>query len=346
MAVATKKKRKTTVVPGLGLGAPELATGRAPGVQPLAVAPNYQAMPKFRSTLFTGAEPPGATMPRAGYGGAYDPTLGAPFGAPGSAAGGGKAYAPTTYYTYKAEVPMQGWDRSAVIGYTPGKGYYKKYLAPGGGGAAAPAAGPPGEINIPGFNPDYGAAIEGDWEYRSALADLAAADKADQAALNQGLKSLAVGYGGDLSSLVKQGLIDQQAADAAKSNEFSFSKELDRALGRGQAGAAEELGSRGSLRSGALAVMQGMLQENYQREQTKGMNDLLAQIGGLRTGAAQASAGRRSGLANVRASIANRLAADPRYAPRAGGAAKWNADVGGYVTSDGRIYDRNGNLLY
>jgi hypothetical protein len=204
----------------------------------------------------------------------------------------------------------------------------------------------PTNIGIAGYNPpDLGGAIGGDWEYQAALGDINAANAADEAAAGEAIKAMAVGWGGDLSDLVKQGLIDQKTADVAKENQFSQMAELQRNLDIGRGQLQSQLAARGILSSGALAGGESEINRQFQKESTTGLADLIGQIRGTRSQAAQARAERQGGLANVRANVAARLSQLPQYQPIPDMQAFWDPSVGAYVDDWGRRFDRQGQRL-
>lgn len=200
-------------------------------------------------------------------------------------------------------------------------------------------------IDIGAVNPDYRSGIEGDWEYLAALADMDAMDAAETAQTQEGINALAVGLGGDLSSLVSQGLIGRDVADQASKNEFSTMKEFDRALGRQTVQGNDQLAGAGTLNSGAMGVFQSALNEDYQRQTTRALQQAINDIKGMRSNLATSKAGRRSSLANVRASVAQRLAGMAQYQSYGQARATWDPDYGAYVDTYGRFFDQNGTRI-
>ena len=202
----------------------------------------------------------------------------------------------------------------------------------------------PGDINIPGYHPP-GMDIGSDWEYQAALGDISAADAADAAAAAENINALAVNWGGDLSNLVKAGLIDQKAAEAAKANQFSQMAELQRSLEMGGGRLANQLAARGGLESGALVGGNAQLNREFQQQSTTGLQDLMSQIRGVRASQAQGAAERRGQLANVRASVASRLAADPMYQAIPDQQAFWDPSRQAYIDDWGRAFNRQGQRV-
>jgi len=172
------------------------------------------------------------------------------------------------------------------------------------------------DFETPGYTPDYASLISGDYEYQAALGAYGAQDIADEAQLNE--------YIGGLG----------QAYNAQKTD-------LDRQLARGGAQGDVDLASRGTLQSGALAVLRGALNEGY----TKSLN----QAGSQRAEGERAARGsyaknvadRAAQLSMLRAQVAMRLQQDPRYQPQAGLQAKWNPYVQAYVDESGGMYGAN-----
>ena len=203
----------------------------------------------------------------------------------------------------------------------------------------------PGSLNIPGYNPDLSGAVAGDWELAAAQADIEAANAADEAAARENINALAVGWGGDLSDLVRQGLIDQGAAEAAKANQFSQMAELGRQLSQGQGRAQSQLAARGILSSGALPGIESELNRSYQGETQRGLQELMGNIRNVRSSQAQARAERQGGLANVRANVAARLSQMEAYQPIPNMQAFWDPQVQAYVDDWGRRFDRQGKRL-
>ena len=170
------------------------------------------------------------------------------------------------------------------------------------------------DFDTPGYTPDYAALISGDYEYQGALGAYGAADIQDEAQLNETI-------GGLNQSFESQKL------------------DLGRQLARGNAQGDVDLAARGTLGSGALAVLRGALNESH----TKALN----QAGEVRAQGERAARGsyasnvaaRAAQLAALRASVASRLMQDPRYQPSAGGTAKWNAGIQGYVDDNGNVYN-------
>jgi hypothetical protein len=229
---------------------------------------------------------------------------------------------------------VQGNIDAGTIQWTPGLGKLG-YTPP-------PRA--PGDINIPGYKAP-GMDIGGDWEYQAALGDINAADAADAAAARENINALAVSWGGDLSQLLGEGMIDKGAADAAKSNQFSQMAELGRQLSQGTGRAQAQLASRGILSSGALPGVEGELNRQYQQETNTGLLDLMGKVRGIRSSQAQGAAERRAGLAGVRSSVANRLAADPMYQSIPDQQAFWDPQFQAYVDDWGRRYNRQGQQI-
>lgn len=200
-------------------------------------------------------------------------------------------------------------------------------------------------LNIDAYMPDYSNLIDTDPEYLAALTEENETNAMQQAMTAEQIKSLAVGFGGDLSGLLSQGLIDQATVDKAKANEFSTMKELGRGLERGTTQGDYDLAARGILSSGALPALRGALNEDYQRQTTAATNDLLGRVTGAKNQLAQGIAQRRGMRNQARASVANRLAQQAMSQSRAATRAKWNPKLGAYEAPDGRLYDRNKNLI-
>jgi hypothetical protein len=203
----------------------------------------------------------------------------------------------------------------------------------------------PSQIGIPGYNPDLSGAVAGDWELAAAQGDIEAANAADEAAARENINALAVGWGGDLSDMVRQGLIDPGAAEAARANQFSTMAELGRQLQTGQGRAQAQLAARGILSSGALPGMEAELNRQYQQETQTGLQELMGQIRGIRSSQAQARAERQGGLANVRANIAARLSQMQAYQPIPAQQAFWDPSAQAYVDDWGRRFNRQGQRL-
>lgn len=187
--------------------------------------------------------------------------------------------------------------------------------------------------------------IEGDFEFQAALRDIAAANAADAAAAGESIEALATGWGGDLSGLVKSGLISQRTADVAGKNQFSTMSELGRALKTGTGQGIARLAARGMLSSGALPAMQEEYNRQYQRESTTGLQNLMSSIRNIRNQQAQAAAERQGMLSSVRSSIAGRLAQLPQYQQIPTMQAFWDAETGSYIDDIGRRFDQRGNRL-
>jgi hypothetical protein len=203
----------------------------------------------------------------------------------------------------------------------------------------------PSMIGIPGYNPDLGAAVAGDWELAAAMGDIEAANAADEAAARENINALAVNWGGDLSDLLSQGLIDRGAYDAAKANQFSQMAELGHQLSQGQGQLQARLAARGILSSGALPGGEAELNRQYQRETTTGLQELMGQIRGIRSSQAQARAQRQADLAGVRANVAQRLSQLEAYQPIPAQQAFWDNATQSYVDDWGRRFDRQGRRL-
>lgn len=206
--------------------------------------------------------------------------------------------------------------------------------------------GTPGQyLDIAPYMPDYIGNVEGDWEYTSALADMNEANRMQDASTREAIQQLAIGFGGDLSSLIGRGLIDQNTVDLAGRNEFSTMKELGRALDRGNARTVSSMAARGGLGSGAETALRSQLNENYQRQSTAALNALTAQVSGAQNALAQGVASRQMGLNQVKANVANRLYQQAMSQARPGTRAKWNPDLNAYEAPDGRLYNANGTLI-
>jgi hypothetical protein len=202
-----------------------------------------------------------------------------------------------------------------------------------------------GTATVPGqaaWEPDWASAITGSWDYQQALQDMQGADTADTAAINNAIRSQAVNFGGDLSDMLKGGFISKADQAAAQNNQFSFMAELGKALGRQNVQDVSDLAGRGGANSGATEALAGRRQEDYQRQSTQGRQNLLSGFQQMRLQGAARAADRRSQLQMVRANIAARLAADPRYQPREGTAsqtATYNPRSGTYDLPDGTQFD-------
>jgi hypothetical protein len=202
----------------------------------------------------------------------------------------------------------------------------------------------PSSLNIEGYNPP-GMDIGSDWEYQAALGDISAADAADAAAAGENINALAVNWGGDLTELLNQGLIQKGAYDAAKTNQFSQMAELQRSLEQGGGRQENQLAARGGLDTGALVGGNAQLNREYQQQTQTGLQDLMSQIRGIRSSQAQGAAERRGQLAGVRSSVASRLSADPMYQPIPDMQAFWDPTVQAYVDDWGRRYDASKKRL-
>jgi len=221
--------------------------------------------------------------------------------------------------------------------------------------------GPGGKVNINdlaglGVNPasqhiagtqglDIRSGVESDWELAAAMRDIAAANAADAAQTKQSIESLAVQWGGDLSGLVKQGLISQKTADMAAANQFSSMGELGRALKTGSENAVYRAAARGGGSSGMIPAATTGLNRQYQKETTTGLQGVMSQIQGWKLQQAQAAAERQQQLMGVRAGIAARLSQDPRYQSTPGMEAFYNAEEGGWVDDIGRVFDQQGRRI-
>ena len=302
----------------------------------------YRASPQFKTPTVK------ATGPRAGV--TFKPTqvkFGAPapkYQTPGNAQGyrqQSQKYPnapgmPVEYNPNADTGTVQGAIDAGYMQWTPGLGNLG-YKPP-------PRA--PKDITIPGFGGgDLMSGVLGDWEYGAAVGDIDAANRADEVAAGENINALAVGWGGDLSDMVKQGLIDEGAAKAAKENQFSTMANLQRSLEQGGGRLANQLAARGGLDSGALAGGQQEIQRQYQQETQTGLQELMGQIRGIRSSQAQARAGRMADLSGVRANVAARLSQMEQYQPIPKMQAFWDPQRQSYVDDWGRAFDRQGNRL-
>jgi hypothetical protein len=207
---------------------------------------------------------------------------------------------------------MASWGTLAVP-KSPKKKLPTGLVQPSGGTRQA-------DWDTPGYVPDYASLISGDYEYLAGLSGMHGADIADEAQLNETLGAAQRSY--------QSGVTD-----------------YNRQLQRGTAQGDVDLASRGTLASGALAVLRGALNEGY----TRGVNQLGEQRANVERGArfslAQNKAAREMQLAMLRAQVANRLSQDPRYAPQPGDTAKWNPMLNAYQTQGGNMYDQNRQLI-
>lgn len=233
-------------------------------------------------------------------------------------------------------------------GYLTDPGVFDEPWRPeyGVGPGGIPFLPPGGFVPIPGTpGQDLAAGVAGDWEYGAALEEIEAANRAEEAAAGEQINALAVNWGGDLSDLVRQGLISQAAADAGKVNQFSqmaeFGRELQQGLGRG----ASQAAARGILTSGALPALTAELNRGYQEATHRGLQNLMGQVREIRGGAASRAAQRRQSLAGVRSSVAQRLSQLEAYQPIPNMRAIWNPEIGAYEDAWGRRFDGNGNRL-
>jgi hypothetical protein len=212
------------------------------------------------------------------------------------------------------------------------------------GGIAAPP--PPGSIFIGGRpNRDISGDILSDFEYAATMRDINAANAADEAAAGENINALAVQWGGDLTDLVKQGLISQQAANAAKNNQFSQMNELQRMLQTGGGQLVNQLAAAGILNSGALPSGTAELNRQYQKETTTGLAERIGQMRNIQAQKLQARAQRQGMLTNAYASVANRLSQDPRNIGTPDMTAYWSQADGAYVDDWGRRYKQDGTRI-
>jgi hypothetical protein len=259
----------------------------------------------------------------------------------------GAAYLPGgKYYSKPIRKPLPG---GGTYTFKPGGGsqqvVVRRPTKVGIGLGAGLRPGFPGgrsPLDIPGYNPDIRGGVESDWELQQAMSDITAANAADEASAKANIESLATGWGGDLSDLVRQGLISQQTADAAKANQFSAMSELGRQLETGVGKGQSQLAARGILSSGALPALTAELNRQYQRESTTGLQQLLKNIGEVRGNVARAAAQRQGGLAGVRAGIAQRLMGLQQYQPVPAMKAYWDPNLGSYVDDWGRRFNAQG----
>jgi len=174
----------------------------------------------------------------------------------------------------------------------------------------------------PGYVPDYASLLANDPEVLAGMAGMHGADIADEAALNETLAAAQRAYTGGVTDLGRQ-------------------------LSRGTAQGDVDLGARGTLASGALAVLRGSLNEAY----TRSLNQLGEQRANTERSARQSlasnQAARQMQQMMLEAAARNRLAADPRYQPVPGSSqtAKWNPITNMYHADDGSMYTQGGELV-
>lgn len=220
------------------------------------------------------------------------------------------------------------------------------------GGAAGPTGVGAGSIQVGGYTTpafDYMSTFSSDPEYSAAVKELAAQSQAQRSQMLNAIKGLAVQWGGDLSAMLKSGLVDAETVKQAAANKFSSTAERQRDLGRTQGQNILDLAARGVLRGGGLTVGENLAQEQYQRGTQVDANQLNQNVLAAQQNFLSGEAQRQSELRAVRSSVYNRLAqmqmaAASQAATYQPSTANWDAGLGGYVTSDGRVYGSDGQL--
>lgn len=211
----------------------------------------------------------------------------------------------------------------------------------GGAGSGAPPTGAraPGDVTIPGFDPDYMSAITGDANVITGMSDLdtlnARLIDSRKAAIRQAVIRAGLAPKNPVADL------DQATLQAAQENKFSQAAEAGRGRERQSADLAAALAGRGILQSGALAGGEQRIQEGYERTSQSIIERLLDAIAGVETQVGEKQSDIVQRRAQLREEAAQRLLQDPRYRPQGQAKAVLDAATGLYVTPDGRWYQRN-----
>jgi hypothetical protein len=201
----------------------------------------------------------------------------------------------------------------------------------------------PGEVRIPGVDPDWNALIAGDPTLMQTEADLDLFGNRLNEAARAAIRKAVIGAG-----LIPQGAtgdIDAATIEAAKANRMSAAAELESQRNRGTTDLQAALAARGILDSGALTGGQQRIQEGYEKGTTSILNQLLDLISGVESDRTEQDFSLRQQRAAMRQAAAQRIFADPRYQQGGSSTAKLDPGSGLYVTADGRWYDVNGNRV-
>jgi hypothetical protein len=216
------------------------------------------------------------------------------------------------------------------------------------GATTGPTAGPPGSggflgpppnVTIPGYDPDYSALLAGDPNVIAAAGDLGEFEgqlgDARRAAIRRAVIAAGLTPGKALAD------VDEGTILAAQQNQFSGAKELSRQRERSSGDLAAALGARGMTFSGAQVGGEQRIQEGYERGTTQLVQSLLDAISGYETQYASKLADVRTQYRQLREQAAYRIQQDPRYQPMGENDAVLDPISGLYMTPDGRWYQRN-----
>jgi len=257
---------------------------------------------------------------------------------------------PTSYtqggVTHPLVQPVGQIANGAVIG----QGQWQGALAPGGpaytpgtggwtGGDGGAGAAGPGQINIAGYHPDYGALVRGDAGVLQGAANyndtVGALTSGRMRAIRDAVvrAGFRMGVGGD---------IDQSTVDQALANTQSTAAQLAQQRQTGSADLQAQLAARGLSFSGAQGAGEQQLQRQYDTA-TADATDKLNQFIDTTTGNAgtQIADALRQQQA-LESQTLLRYQTDPRYQPVADQSASYDSASGLYQTPDGRWFNASG----
>jgi len=216
--------------------------------------------------------------------------------------------------------------------YTPGAGGWT------GGGGSVGAAGP-GQINIAGYHPDFGALVRGD---AGVLQGAANYNDTVGALTSNRIKAIRdavvrAGFGMNVG-----GDIDQSTVDQALANTQSTAAQLANQRSMGSADLQAQLAARGISFSGAQGAGEQQLQKQYESataDATDKLNQFIDTTTG-NTGTQIADALRQQQALESQTLL--RYQTDPRYQPVADQTASFDSASGLYQTPDGRWFNASG----
>ncbi len=207
----------------------------------------------------------------------------------------------------------------------------------GGGGGGH--NGPPGQVNIPGFTPDYQSLIEND-PYFAQIRDMISAQSQAEGAQNTSqLGQAFINFGETPEGY------DPTVAGAASNNPFSTLAQLNQAHEQNLRSSRNELASRGILQSGEYGHQLGNENRDYGQAQFEARQGLLDYINGVQAAFAQHENERNRQLIDAGQQAYQNQLALPQNTPTSG----FNANLGSswhggayYKGKDGKLYGQNG----
>lgn len=258
----------------------------------------------------------------------------------------------------KPPITDQGWHPNAVNGGRPAPitdvyqppqhGPRPNPYQPGGhgghGGSQPPGQPPrpPGNVQIPGFTPNYQDLIQND-PYFAQIRDMLSAQSQSEAAQNQSQLGQAFINFGE----TPQGY-DPTVAGAASNNPYSTLAQMKQAHEQNLRSERNQLAARGILQSGEHGYQMGQENNDYLQNQYQARTELLDFINGVQAAFAQNENNRQGQLVQAGQQAYQNQMGLPQNQPTSGFNANLASQWGHgsyYKGKDGNLYGQNGQAI-